>query len=246
MTTLDTTTTGPDGGGIDEAKVEAFTEELFGIYTAGFVSSMIALGHRTDLFEAATQGPATSAELAERAGLAERYVREWLGAIVTAGIADYDPTTGEYSLAAEHAICLAGESEFNVAPLSLIHGHLAKFIEPVAQAFREGGGVPYSEYRPDFTDVMDGLSRGTFDAVLVDGIVPLAGGLAGCLGGGGGGGSNGGGGTAAAPAAVICRSVSATADPDPEVSWLAAVRNWRRNQGPTSAQPISSSGASES
>jgi SAM-dependent methyltransferase len=178
MTTLDTTTAGPDGGGIDEAKVEAFTEELFGIYTAGFVSSMIDLGHRTDLFEAATQGPATSAELAERAGLAERYVREWLGAIVTAGIADYDPTTGEYSLPAEHAICLAGESEFNVAPLSLIHGHLAKFIEPVAQAFREGGGVPYSEYRPDFTDVMDGLSRGTFDAVLVDGIVPLAGGLA--------------------------------------------------------------------
>jgi SAM-dependent methyltransferase len=37
--------------------------------------------------------------------------------------------------------------------------------------------VPYSAYRPDFTDVMDGLGRATFDALLVDVIVPLAGDL---------------------------------------------------------------------
>lgn len=162
---------------IDEAKVEEFTERLFGLYTGSFATFMVDLGHRTGLWEAAAEGPATSSELAERARLEERYVREWLGAVVTAGLVDYDPATTTYTLPPEHAACLAGESEFNVAPLSLISGHLAPFIEPVAEAFRHGGGVPYDEYRPEFTDVMDGLNRGTFDALLVDEFVPLAGDL---------------------------------------------------------------------
>ena len=51
---------------------------------------MIDIGHRTGLFVAAARGPATSEELADRAGLTERYVREWLGAMVTGGIVDYD------------------------------------------------------------------------------------------------------------------------------------------------------------
>ncbi len=171
-----TTTTDPTPV-LDETKVEAFAETLLGTYTAGFVTSMIDLGHRTGLFDAAAQGPATSTELAERAGLQERYVREWLGAIVTAGIASYDPDTATCTFPPEHLRCLTGDQETNLAPLSLLAGHLAHFIEPVAQAFRDGGGVPYSAYRPGFTDVMDGLNRPLFDGVLVDGIVPLAGDL---------------------------------------------------------------------
>lgn len=162
---------------IDEAKVEEFTEQLLGHYTGSFVTFMVDLGHRTGLWEAAARGPATSAELADRAGLHERYVREWLGSVVTAGIVDYDSSAETYSLPPERAACLAGESEFNVAPLSLISGHLAPFIGPVADAFREGGGVPYDEYRPDFTAVMDGLNRSAFDALLVDEFLPLAKGL---------------------------------------------------------------------
>lgn len=160
---------------IDETRAAAFAEQLLGYYTGGFVTFMIDLGHRTGLFDAAGQGPATSAELAARAGLHERYVREWLGAVVTAGIADYDPLTEIYALPAEHAMCLTGDTEMNLAPLSLINGHLGNFIQPVARVFREGGGVPYSAYRPEFTDVMDALSRPMFDGLLVDVIVPLAG-----------------------------------------------------------------------
>ncbi|HVM51966.1 MAG TPA: class I SAM-dependent methyltransferase [Acidimicrobiales bacterium] len=170
MTTLDTPP-------IDEERVGAFAERLLGAYTGSFVTFMIDLGHRTGLFDAAARGPATSGELADRAGLQERYVREWLGAVVTAGIVDYDPTTGRYTLPAEHAVCLTGTTDLNMAPLSAISGHLAPFIGPVAQSFRDGGGVPYEAYRPDFTRVMDGLSRPMFDTVLVDQVLPLAGGL---------------------------------------------------------------------
>jgi len=173
-----TATAADDTPTIDEQHAAAFADQLFGFYTGGFVTFMIDLGVRTGLLDAIAEGPATSTELAARAGLQERYVREWLGAVVTAGIVGYDPATTTYTLPAEHAVCLTGDTELNLAPLSLLAGLLAKHIQPVATAFREGGGVPYAAYRPEFTDLMDALSRGTFDGVLVDGIVPLVTGLA--------------------------------------------------------------------
>ena len=175
MTTIATPT--DDTPAVDEERAAAFADELFGFYVGGFVTFMIDLGVRTGLLDALAEGPATSGELAGRAGLQERYVREWLGAIVTAGIVGYDPADATYTLPAEHAVCLTGDAELNIAPLSLLAGLLAKHIQPVATAFREGGGIPYVAYRPEFTDVMDALSRGTFDGVLVDGIVPLVTGL---------------------------------------------------------------------
>lgn len=167
-----------DTRAFDGERAAAFADELFGLYTGGFVTLMIDLGVRTGLFGALAEGPATCKEAADRAGLQERYVREWLGAVVTAGIVEYDRTGAVYTLPAEHAVCLTGDTELNIAPLSLFTGLLAKHIVPVADAFRDGGGVPYSAYRPEFTDVMDAVTRGTYDGVLIDGVVPLVGGLA--------------------------------------------------------------------
>jgi SAM-dependent methyltransferase len=175
VTTADTTPAAP--ASVDEERVAAFAGQLFGYYTGGFITHMIDLGVRTGVLDAAAEGPATSAELAARAELNERYVREWLGAMVTAGIVEYDAAAGTYRLPPEHAVCLTGHSELNLAPISQIGTHLAKYIGPVAECFRTGGGVPYAEFRPEFTDVMDGLSRPMFDGILIDGIVPLVAGL---------------------------------------------------------------------
>jgi SAM-dependent methyltransferase len=155
---------------------EAFAGRLLGLYTGGLVSLMIELGDRTGLFAAAARGPATASELAERAGLRERYVREWLGAVVTAGIMTYDDG-GVYTLPTEHAECLTGAGAANVAPASRLVSLLAGHVDGVATAFREGGGVPYDRYRPALTAVMDGLGRNTYDALLVDAFLPLAGDL---------------------------------------------------------------------
>src|SRR5207249_3561586 len=65
----------------------------------------------------------------------------------------------------------------NMAPFSQLNTHLAKHVQHVATAFREGGGVPYAEYRPEFTDVMDAMGRGIYDQLLVDAYVPLVPGL---------------------------------------------------------------------
>ena len=103
---------------VDEQLVEKFAGELIGHYTSGMVTMMVDIGHRSGLFEAAAEGPATSEELAERAGLNERYVREWLGSVVSAGIFGYSPRTSTYTLPPEHAACLTGPGSANLATVA--------------------------------------------------------------------------------------------------------------------------------
>src|SRR5688500_6252154 len=160
---------------LDEARVAAFGEQLVAAYTGGMVTFMIDLASRTGLLDTLAEGPGTSEELAERAGLAERYVRECLGSLVTAGVAEYDPAARHYSLPPEHALLLTGEGSLNMAPISRMVALLGTHVPGVAQAFRTGGGVPFEEFRPGFTDVMDGISRGLMDGQLLDGILPLTG-----------------------------------------------------------------------
>jgi SAM-dependent methyltransferase len=161
---------------MDADKIEQFLSHLLSIYTGSMLNYMIDIGHRTGLFVAAAEGAATSEGLARRAGLTERYVREWLGAMVTGGIVDYDPSDQTYLLPAERAACLT-EGATNLAPMAQLHTHLGKHVHQVARAFREGGGVAYAAYRPEFTDVMDAIGRGSYDALLLDAYLPLVAGL---------------------------------------------------------------------
>src|SRR5579859_3702346 len=87
-----------------------FGSRLRDIYTGAALSIMIAIGYQTGLFETAATGAGTSDELAERAHLEERYVREWLGAMASSGIMTYEPTTKKYTLPADHARFLTGHT----------------------------------------------------------------------------------------------------------------------------------------
>jgi SAM-dependent methyltransferase len=162
---------------IDETRVQEFAGRLFGIYTGAMLSAMIDIGYRTGLFEAAAQGPASSPELARRAGLHERYVREWLGSMASSNIVEYDPASETYRLPPEHAACLTGGGSGNLAPFGQLNTHLATHVREVARVFRDGGGVPYEAFRPEFTDAMDAMGRGAFDEELIDAWLPCASGL---------------------------------------------------------------------
>lgn len=160
---------------IDPARIEAFAERLMGVFTDGMVTLMIDLAARTGLLAALGEAPGTSQQVADRAGLTERYVRECLGALVTSSIVDYDAAADRYSLPTEHAMCLTGGGSLNLAPMSRAVTLLAHHVPGVATAFRDGGGVPYEAFRPEFTQVMDGLSRGLMDGQLLTGILPITG-----------------------------------------------------------------------
>jgi SAM-dependent methyltransferase len=162
---------------LDQTAIEEFAGRIFGLLTDGMLIYMIDLGQRTGLFDAAAKGSGTSDEIADRAGLNERYVREWLGAMVTGRIVEYDPSSATYWLPPVQAVCLSGTGPANMAPFSRLNTLLAKYVEPVAAAFRDGGGVPYAEFCPEFTGVMDALGRGVYDGLLVDAYLPLVPGL---------------------------------------------------------------------
>ena len=156
---------------------QEFAGKLLGIYTGGVLTKLIDIGYQTGLFEAAVNGPATSGELAARAKLDERYVREWLGAMATSGIFLYDAVSGRYRLPQEHAVSLTGVAARNVSPMSGIIDHFGKHLPRLVKCFREGGGIPYSEYRPEFTCHMDATWRRIYDELLISGFLGRISGL---------------------------------------------------------------------
>ena len=82
----------------DSAKAETFAGRVLTALNDAAFCLMVSVGHRTGLFDAMrTLPPATSAEIAAQAGLNERYVREWLGAMVTAGVVEVDPATTRFA-----------------------------------------------------------------------------------------------------------------------------------------------------
>lgn len=149
------------------AAMGSFGAKMVGIYTGAVLTELIEIGYAVGLFEASRAGPATSEELAERAGLKERYVREWLGAMATGGIYAYDAASGRYELPAEHAAFLTGATAQNAAPMSRMINHFGTHLPKLAACFRAGGGIPYSAYRPVFTQCMDDVWRRIYDQMLI-------------------------------------------------------------------------------
>jgi 2-polyprenyl-3-methyl-5-hydroxy-6-metoxy-1,4-benzoquinol methylase len=158
----------------DPQKVEAFGGRLIEVLNHASASVMLSLGHRTGLFDVMSElPPATSVEIAIAAGLSERYVREWLGAMFTAGIVTYDPDTASYALPPEHAALLTRAAGPNgIAHLFQYIAVLGAAEDQVLEAFKHGRGVPYSAY-PRFHEVMAEDSNQSIVSALEEFILPL-------------------------------------------------------------------------
>src|ERR1051325_5307976 len=95
---------------INEEKLNAFLGQVVGDFGAALSASLAYLGQKLGLYKAmAGAGPLTPAELAERTGTLERYVREWLINQASGGYVDYDPSSGKYTLPPEQAVALTDE-----------------------------------------------------------------------------------------------------------------------------------------
>ena len=137
-----------DTAAFDAARMRAFEEKLVDILNAGALNLMLSVGHRTGLFDAmAGMAPTTSAEIAKKAGLQERYVREWLGAMTVSRIVDHDGKAGTYALPLEHAALITrGAPNGNLAVFAQYIPLLGTVEDDVVRCFREGGGVPYERF----------------------------------------------------------------------------------------------------
>lgn len=162
------------GADFDPAKAEAFAGRLLTALNNGALCLMASIGHRTGLFDVMRElAPATSAEIAARAGLNERYVREWLGAMVTAGVIEVDPTTECYRLPAEHASFLTrAAAADNMAVFTQYISLLGGVEDDIVECFRKGGGVPYERF-PRFHAVMAEDSGQSVLSSLESHVLPL-------------------------------------------------------------------------
>ncbi|MHB8576310.1 MAG: class I SAM-dependent methyltransferase [Dehalococcoidia bacterium] len=163
---------------LDPAQVEAFAGQMVGVLNSAAVALMTSIGHQTGLFDIMAGMPAsTSGQIADAAGLQERYVREWLGAMVTGRIVELAASTGTFWLPPERAACLTrAAGPDNLAAEMQFIPLLGAVEQGIVHAFRQGGGVPYAQF-PRFQALMAEGSAMTNDAALIEVILPLVPGL---------------------------------------------------------------------
>lgn len=163
---------------IDQAKAEAFADQMADILNKASLALIISVGHRTGLFDKLAElPPSTSEEIAAAAGLNERYVREWLGAMTVSRILNYDPATQKYSLPPEHAgYTTRAAGPDNMAFFTTYFPLMGSVEDQLVEAFAKGGGVPYDAY-PKFQEIQREETARVYDATLIDVALPLVPGL---------------------------------------------------------------------
>jgi SAM-dependent methyltransferase len=153
---------------IDIAKVQAFMGKVMADNASAVATVMAGIGDRLGLFKEVARGSATSAELAEHAHINERYAREWLNEMASAGYLEYDPTSERFTLPLEHVPVLAQEGGpfFLGGGLELLMGEIGTYNQ-LLQAFQHGGGVPMEAYDPSTWEGMERFTAGMYEHLLV-------------------------------------------------------------------------------
>ncbi|HEX6843940.1 MAG TPA: SAM-dependent methyltransferase, partial [Actinomycetota bacterium] len=155
-------------------QADALAERVFGalIDTAEILT--IYLGDRLGLYAALADGPATPAELAARAGIAERYSREWLEQQAVAGLLEVDDASASagdrrYTLSDEHAaVLLDRDAPTYLSPFARAFVAAAQQLPGIQEAYRSGGGVNWRDYGPDMSEGQEFGNRPTYLASLAD------------------------------------------------------------------------------
>jgi SAM-dependent methyltransferase len=159
---------------LDQEKLEVFVERIVLDVGTAMRGGLMYIGDRLGIFAALAQaGPVTSAALAQRTSLDERYLREWLRAMATAEYVEHESVDDTYFLPPEHALPLADE-EF-----PFFTGGFLQMIVPtvtvapaVAEAFKAGGGVTQDQYLPDMYEAIERATAPWYKHHLVQTWIP--------------------------------------------------------------------------
>lgn len=133
---------------IDQEKLNTFVQQAIGDLAAGFGGVMVSLGHKSGLYKAMHgAGPLTARQVADRAGCAERYVREWLNSQAAGDYVVYHAASDSYELTPEQAMVLADED----SPVFLPHAWEVPASvwfdeDKMLRAFRTGEGIAWGDH----------------------------------------------------------------------------------------------------
>lgn len=168
---------------LDPVKLEEFVGQVVGQYSGATSVILAAIGDKLGLFkDLAANGAATSVELAKRTGTSERYIREWLGGMATAGYLDYDASSKSFSINPEQEQVFAveaGPAFFGGAFQMFLD--MPKVSDQLVESFRKGGGVPQSAFPETFYENMDRFTAGWHENHLLQEWIPAADGVVAAL-----------------------------------------------------------------
>ncbi|MFI7445626.1 class I SAM-dependent methyltransferase [Nonomuraea indica] len=166
--------------GADIDRTLAAGERFMADLSRAMVTLACALGDRLGLFAALADGTARSADdIAGRAGVDSRYVREWARTLAAGGYLEMDPSGHEFRLPPAHAALLADPgSPFYVGGIARLIPPLAAMADRVADCFRSGAGLGPADYPPAMYEATWQMSAKWLRAMLLDQWVPLVPGLA--------------------------------------------------------------------
>jgi 2-polyprenyl-3-methyl-5-hydroxy-6-metoxy-1,4-benzoquinol methylase len=159
---------------LDVEKAQQLGMKLLGDTTGALIGALMVIGDRLGLFDAlAAAGPLTSDGLADRAGITERYAREWLSAMACHGYVAYDDAAETFSLTPEQAFCLVDQD----SPLYMtgVFGVLPDYyrnLDLLTDAFRHGGGVPQGRFGAEWLCGFQRFSRTWFVNYLCQDWIP--------------------------------------------------------------------------
>ncbi|MDV3221784.1 methyltransferase domain-containing protein [Intrasporangium sp.] len=161
---------------VDASRAEAFISAVQAGLAATATTVMTHLGDRLGLYRALAQGPATPGELGSRTGCAERYLREWLAQQTAAGVLDHDPTTGRFSLPAEHAPALGcGPTDASFMGGFAVLTALAGETDRLADEFRSARGIPWGEHGPTLHQGVAEFFGAAYERSLISEWIPALG-----------------------------------------------------------------------
>ena len=150
---------------MDKEKIKAVADRVFGDMAGAMTAGLCYVGCTTGLFAAmAGKGPMTVDDVVVASKLQPRYVDEWLRGMTASGWLDYDPARETFALSDEHAYFVASEgTDHYVGGLYAMAAVLLRVAPRVAQAFREGGGVPFHDYGEECVGALDLVNRGQYE-----------------------------------------------------------------------------------
>jgi SAM-dependent methyltransferase len=158
---------------MDEKKLQAFIENAVGEASATFNAALVVIGDKLGLYKAlAAADGLEPAELAQRTGTAERYVREWLAAQAAGGYVHFDPASGRYSLTPEQAFALADPNGPDVPGIFCSATAVHRAEEKITEGFRTGRGVGWHEHHPLLFQGTERFFRPGYAANLVQSWIP--------------------------------------------------------------------------
>ena len=158
----------------DEERMGAFIGRVLGELGATLNAALVVIGDRLGLYRAmAGAGPLTHAELAERTGTSERYVREWLNAQAAGDYVSYEAETGRYTLPPEQAVALADEASPYFLPGAFeMIAAIVRDEPSIREAFRSGAGVGWHEHNDGVFSGCERFFRPGYAANLVASWIP--------------------------------------------------------------------------